>query len=297
MPRPSVRLKPMPPRIIVLTALVAACALLGCSKEKATALKTVAEAARTRSTAALRATQTLLERSVAMPSEAREKRAAALAGQLATATTINAELLDQAMTAVEVDRSALKHIEGEFEPLFLKTRAFGAMFRSLPEGSYFSADAVKKAEAHAIQLSVEYMHFAKTLHAMDALFAGERTLLLESLQRAKTLPTEARGELLRKYAADALALREAELQAKQAAIGECLLAAEAFRATAELIRGYSKLSAGDMLTMTRELLATANDISGQQADVARLVERYGAVEKSIRDDAQWSAALSLILNP
>jgi hypothetical protein len=280
-----------------LALLLVVLTLAGCSKEKALALKTAAEAARTQAIAALTGARELIGRSIAMPAETQEQRISKLAADFADATNLNSEALNLVMTEAEVGDGARRILDTEFGQLERKYAAFAAMFRSLPEGSYLSAEAVKKAEAHAIQLAAEFMKFAQNVGQLPGVFTGERTALIEAVNRAKKLAPPARDEMLRSHAAAALQLRQNERAAKAAAIVACLRAAEAFRTTAELIRGYGKLSAGDMLTSVREVLSLANDISGQQADVAGLLARYGEVETGIRADPYWRPLLNLELKP
>ena len=280
-----------------LALLIALLALAGCSKEKALALKTAAEAARTQAITALGSARDLIGRSIALPSETQEQRIKKAAADFADPRELNSAALDLVMTEAEVGDGARRVLTVEFSQLERKYLSFAAMFRSLPEGSYLSAEAVQKAEAHAIQLAAEFMKFAQNVGRLPGVFNGERTALIEAVNRAKKLTPPARDELLRSHAATALQLRQNERAAKAAAIVECLRAAEAFRTTAELIRGYSKLSAGDMLTSVREFLSLANDISGQQVDVSALLERYSAVETSIRADPHWKPILDLELKP
>lgn len=277
--------------------LIALFALAGCSKEKATALKAAAEAARMQAITALTSARDLMGRSIALPSETQEQLIKKAALDFAGPGELKIEALNEVMTGAEVGVPAQNILYGEFNRLERKYLSFAAMFRSLPEGSYLSAEAVKKAEAHAIQLAAEFMKFAQNVGKLPGAFNGERTALVEAVNRAKRLTPQARAELLPSYASAALQLRQKERAAKATAVAECLRAAEAFRTTAELIRGYSRLTAGDMLTSVHELLSLANDISGKQADVAGLLEYYNGVEASIRADPYWKAVLDVELKP
>ena len=271
--------------------------LAGCSKEKAVALKTAAEAARTQAITALTSARTLIEHSIELPNEAQEQLVKKAAADFAAPGDLTSEALNEVMTGNEVGERTRLVLASEFGQLERKYQGFAAMFRSLPEGSYLAADAVKQAEAHAIHLAADFMKFAQNVGRLPGVFTGERVLLVEAVNRAKKLPAPARDELLRTHAGAALQLRARERAAKTAAVVACLRAAEAFRTTAELIRGYGKLTAGDMLATVHELLSLANDISGQQADVAGLLDRYAAVETSIRADPYWKAALDVELKP
>lgn len=288
-------------RSFVALGLVAWCLLsLGCSKEKATALKGAAEQARSYAVSALGSTRDLIRQTVAMPSISRDQQVSELAGALAQlpAADLTPEVLRNAMTEGEIGAGANSAIDKEFAELQSKYLLFASMFRSLPQGNYLAGDAVSRAEAHAIRLSTEFMNFAQTVGRNPVIFTGRQTLLLEQISRAKSLKDQAaRDELLQRCARDAFQLRADELKARETAVTQCLQAAEAFKTCAELIRNYEKTSLSDILTITKDLLSTANDISGQNPDLTKLLDHYQQTEQSIRSDPYWQSVLSRPLNP
>jgi hypothetical protein len=281
--------------------LAAGFLLTGCSKEKATALKTAAEQANAYAVSALASTRSLMSQSVAQPDQSREEKireAAKLLEEYQDEFTSNA--LATATADLVANAGVPNQLDGFYEPLQRKSQLFSAMFRSLPEGSYFAAKAVKRAEAHAIQLAAEYMHFAQTLGTAGQKihFAGRRAAIVSDLNRARQLSdANARRALIERAAADLFRLGDDEQKARDTAITQCLQAAEAFKTCAELIRDFDKTSVSDALHITRNLLATATDISGNRADLAKLLERYQSAENAIRADAYWKPLLEFPLNP
>lgn len=268
----------------------------GCSKEKAIALKTAAEAARAQAVTAVEATESMLARSVAVPPEARERLVDRLVRDFGEAETIDSTLFDTAIKDTEISDRARGEIGSEFGKLQARYAAFAAMFRSLPDGSYLAADAVQRAESHAMNLSLEFMAFAQALGRLPDMFTGERALLIEMINEDKLKPANVRDDLLKVHIARALDLRAAERAARDQAIVQCLRAAQAFRFAADLIRNYRKMSAADVLTATRELLTAANDISGNQAHIGQLLTQYSEIEGQIRSDPYWREVLTFTLN-
>ncbi len=281
--------------VFALLGLVLFCLLAaGCSKEKAAALKSSTEQARTRAIAALDSTRELIRQTVALPAEGQEARTKKLAAELAEipGDTLTSEMVRNAMTEGEMTADAEQVINTGFNDLQSRYLLFASMFRSLPEGSYLAAEAVQLAEAHAIRMSVEFLNFARTLGKNPMQFTGRQTLLMEQIGRAKAqTDRKARDELLQRAAADAFQLRADELKARDDAITQCLRAAESFKTCADLIHRYDKITVSDILTIGKELLTTVNDISGQQPDIAKLLEHYGKVEQDIRTDPYWKAVL------
>lgn len=281
--------------------LAAGFLLTGCSKEKATALKTAAEQANAYAVSALASTRSLMSQSAAQPGQSREEKvreAAKLLEEYQDEFTPKA--LATATADLVVNAGVPDQLDGFYEPLRHKSQLFSAMFRSLPEGNYFAAKAVKRAEAHAIQLAAEYMHFAQSLRTAGAAihFTGRRAAIVSDLNRARKLTdADARHALIERAAADFYALRDDEQKARDTAITQCLQAAEAFKACAELIRDFDKISVSDALHITRDLLATATDISGNRADLTQLLDRYQSTENTLRNDAYWKPLLELPLNP
>ena len=267
----------------------------GCSKEKAAAIKVAAETARTHAVDALRAVQDLVERSIAVAADPPEEKIRKAAAEFTDNAPLGADVFKAIVTKDEVGEATRMTVRAEMEKLRAHYVAFANMFSSLPAGSYLAADAVKKAEHHAIRMATEFISHAQSIPAPQ--FTAERTLLIERINQAAKMSGDARAELIRRYTIDALNLRAAELEAKDKAVVACLRAAAAFKATAELIRDYKKITAADMMTMTKELLSAASDISGQHANVQYLLDEFTSVKTAIENDPHWSAVLNTTLKP
>ncbi len=264
----------------------------GCTKEKAEAIKNAAEQFRISAIEALQEMRTLFRESLSMPVESDEKRIEAIAKDLENTTPIRANELAFILKDPVIGAAAQKQGEAEFDKIAAHYNEFAAMFRSLPQGSFFGKKAVGKAERHSINLTVELINFAKYLEKNPVQFTGRRVLLLENIQKDKNVAdAQTRAALLERDAKLALELQRDELQAKQKAIVACLKAAENCRAVAELIRNYDSLTTSEILSLSRDALVFAGEISGGNPDTKALLDKFDGIKTTITNDPYWSALL------
>lgn len=277
--------------IINLLGLLIFIALLaGCNKEKAEAVKLAAEKLRVEAISAIEKINGLFTQSITMPA-AHTDEIDRIVRDIEK-ENINAEKLSFLMNEAETGRGTAEKVNDEFEKIKQGYYQFEGMFRSLPKGSYFAGKGVKKAEKHAIQLTVQMLNFAEYLQKYPVQFTGKRTLLIERINEAKKLQDQnLRKERLSIISREILQLKGEEQKAKQEAILQCLKAAETGKLVAELIRNYNSLSIEELLGSIRNTLNFIAEISSNQ-DVVSLLERYKSVETAIKNDPYWNAILS-----
>ena len=266
----------------------------GCTKEKAEAIKIAAENFRMEAVSAIKKVNSLFIQSVSLPSESADAETKRIATDLEKEEVIDAKKIGFLLQEKSTGQRSADKINQEFEGIELRYYQFEGMFRSLPQGSYFAQDAVKKAEKHAIQLTLELMNFGGKLKDYPVQFTGRRVSIQERVQEAKQIKDlDARRGLLMLAAGDLLKLRNEEEAAKQEAITQCLKAAESGRLLTHLIRNYDTMNVEDMLNSVRNTLGLITEISGGQKDLVSLLETYKAAESQIRKDPYWKEVLSL----
>lgn len=275
----------------LLGLFVVAILLAGCNREKAEAIKMSAEKFRIEATAAIEKINNLFVQSISMPYE-ESNEVMRIIRDLESEVNIDAEKLSFIISEAKVGQKTVEKVNQEFEKIKKGYYQFEAMFQSFPKGSLLSMKAVKKAEKHAIQLTVQMINFASFLKEYPVQFTGRRTLILERINEAKKIQDQnLRKERLSMAAREIVQLREEENVARNEAILQCLKAAETGKLVAELIRDYDSLSVEELLGSIRSTLSFIAEISSNR-DVVSLLERYKSVETSIKEDPYWNTLLS-----
>lgn len=282
--------------IVITFFIVVVICIGGCTKEKAEAIKVAAGQFRAEAVSALDQIENLFKQSVSMPVESSEKRIKDITELLDKETgKITAKTLDNLLSESSIGQETLNIIDKDFEGLKGRYYLFEGMFRSLPAGSFFSKDAVKKSEKHAINLTLEFIKFAEKLQNWHVQFTGRRVLILEKIAKSKEIQDVNLRELnLKLSAQDILALEKDETMANEEAVLQCLKASEAGKLVAELIRDYEKLSVSDVLAMTKDTLGFVSEISGGNLDT--LMNEYKSIETTITNDEHWSKLLDVNIN-
>lgn len=292
--RPPSRIK----ALLALAALLLTIPSVGCTKEKAEAIKNAAEQFRVEAKSALSMSEDLVKESVSMPAETKEEEINRLVQDFNTGPKrteadmqkFAQEVLNTGSETLEVNHQ----IEAEFKTLEDDYDLFASMYRSLPRGHFFAKDAVAKSERHAIKLTLRFIKMADTLQKMPVVFMGRRATLTAKLLRAQEItgvPERAQAVLV--SIQDLIKLREDERKAKEAAILQCLKAAEAGKLVTELINGYQKLTVEDMLNLTKDSLAILNSVTGgTNKDIKGMQTRFESfVKNKIRTDPVWGDVL------
>ena len=268
--------------------------LPGCNKEKAEAIKVAAMQFRIEAIDALNKVRYLFEQSVSLPPENQYQQTNRIAVDLDQAENIGSAELSFLITENKVNESSLQQISNEFKTLESQYYQFESMFQSLPEGSFFAKNAVKKSEKFAIQLTVQFINIAKFLQTYDPQFTGRRVLLLEKISKYKSIADDSlRHSYLRIAAQEIIELRNEENLAREEAITQCFRAVEAGKLISDLIRNYSKMSVQDLLTTTRNTLDYISNISPEWKDISTIKNRLDSTENTIQNDPYWKNLLNL----
>ncbi len=282
-------------RSTIISLMVIFVFISGCSKEKAEAIKLAAGQFRAEAVSALDNVENLFKQGASNPVESSEERLKDITNSLSGTGNITSKKLDFLLNEGNIGQESVNAIDKEFEELKARYYLFEGMFRSLPAGSYFAKDAVKKAEKHAINMTLEFIKFADTLQSWPVQFTGRRILLIEKIAKGKAIQdANLRALHLELSAQDILTLEKDEKTAKEKAILQCLKASEAGKLVAELIRKYEKLNVSDILDMTKDTLGFVSEIS--DGDLDSLMEEFNSVETSITGDKYWSKVLDVNLN-
>jgi hypothetical protein len=265
---------------------------LGCNKEKAEAIKIAAEKFRVEAVAAIEKVNHLLIQSITVLVD-EEDALKRIAGDLAEEEKIEAKELAFLLKEGDISEDAAKKVKQEFEMIAQGYYQFEEMFRSLPKGAFLARGAVKKSEKFAIRLTIQLIQFAEHLKHHPVQYTERRALLLKKISEAKKIgDPNARLDRLMGIAKDIVDLQKDEQKANQEAIVQCLRAAETGKIIAHLIRDYGSLSVEDLLMAVRNTLSFVAGISGGHQDVVGLLERYKAVETTIREDPYWKEILA-----
>jgi hypothetical protein len=276
--------------------------MVSCTKEKAEAIKSGAEQFRVEGKSALELARNLLKESVAMPLETNEDETKKIVHDFDQNLTVRKRTAGEMSTFVQnilgsgnESEGANRIIDQEFQALEDEYDLFASMFRSLPRGHFFAKSAVEKSERHAIRLTARFIKIADTLQRLPMQFSGKRAALIERLVLAQDIADSVqRNQAVTLASQQLLQLRDQERKAKNAAILQCLKAAEAGKSVTELIHNYSKFTVADMLDLIKDGLSIANAITGgTNPDVKGLVSRYDAfVTNKIKTDDLWKDVLT-----
>lgn len=268
-----------------------------CNKEKAEALKVAVENFRNETILSIDSMNELFSNSMSVlhlePEEEKEKIIADLQ-QLPSSDAITSDILSQWSDEVSIGDQQQEQLEEEFQKIKRQYYQFEGMFTSLDKGSYFSKEAVKKAEAVSIKLTVQLINYAELIHAMDFQFTAKRVALLERMQEAKEESNPAlQQQLFELTANDFIALRLSENKTQKEAVRLLLKAAEKGKLVSELIRNYDILDVQTILTTIGETLGYASNITGGNETVEDLITKYTGVKTNIEQDPYWSQLLTL----
>ncbi len=281
--------------IIGVTLCASVLLLQGCTKEKAEAIKVAAKNFQTEASAALDQIRDIFKQNIAMPPKDNDNLASDL-----SQTNFTYDMLQFLLSENQIGSPETVKIDKQIAGIEKNYDEFAQMFTSLPQGSFFAANAVEQSERHALNLTLQMINVANLIQAgkIPVRLNAKRILLVEQITRDNAVADEKlRRDLLKTDAQQVTALAAEETQLRNQAIAQCLKAAEMGRLVTKLIREYKTLSVGEILTLTQQALGFAADISGQNADVVTLLKHYTAIQDQIQTDPYWSKLLDQKLNP
>jgi hypothetical protein len=277
--------------LLVIVSLLAP--LAGCTKEKAEAVKNAAEQFRLESKTALAQISTLARQDVALPTMTSEEEVKRLVATVSTVAT-PADLASFVDNKTDVKRrfdAMTASVDQDLRDMEEVYDLFASMYRSLPKGHFFAKDAVKQSKVYAIKLTMKMVQYARDISENPYQLRARHVLLIEKYAAAQKLTDpQARNAALILASQELLQLRDEELKANQAAIAQCLKAAETGKAIIDLIDRYGTLTVADVLDLTRNTLAIVNDISGGSPQIKSMIDRYdNFVKNKINTDPLWKA--------
>jgi len=267
--------------------------LIGCSKEKAEAIKTGAEQFRVEASSALDAIRELNNQDALVIFTSNDQEVKNIANEFNEKTDVTRFVNDKLAfkQRLETPNSDLeRNLSGMQEAYEL----FASMFRSLPRGNFLAGKDVKKTKIFAVKLTIQMVNLAKMLGEAPFRFSARRQDLMHQFQAANELTdAAAKKPALVMAAQQLIKLRDDEAKANTDAITQCLKAAEAGKLITNLIDQYDKLSVGDILDLTRNSLSIINDVTGGSHNVQAAISRYDAfVKNKIDADPLWKDVLN-----
>jgi hypothetical protein len=267
--------------------------LIGCSKEKAEAIKTGAEQFRVQASSALDAIRELNKQDALVIFTTNDQEVKNIANEFNERTDVSRFINDKLAfkQRLETPNSDLDQNLSSMQEAY---ELFASMFRSLPRGNFLAGKEVKKSKIFAIKLTTQMVNLAKMLGAAPFRFSARRQDLMHQFQAANEVADAAAKKQAVVMAAQQLVkLRDDEAKANIDAITQCLKAAEAGKLITNLIDQYDKLSVGDILDLTKNSLSIINDVTGGTHDVQAAISRYDAfVKNKIETDPLWKDVLN-----
>lgn len=264
--------------------------LNGCTKEKAEAIKVTAGQFRIEAIAAISQLKNIVKQSIEMPAQDENK----VIDDLEQDNNIDYDKIKLLLSERDIGVAEADVIDKKMQELEIQYNSFTAMFNSLPQGSFFAAKAVERAQKHAINLTVQLINFAQQIkeNKIAVKANAKRILLVEQIRQHKLIQDPVLRRQHLKNAAQALReLYEGEAKMKNMAIIQCLKAAETGRLISQMIRDYKSLNVGEILTLAEQSLGFISQISDQNAYVESLLKKYQTIEMDIRSDPYWKNLL------
>lgn len=275
--------------------VVLAIILSGCTEEKAEAVKVSAERFRDEAITAIIQINDILKQAIEMPDRGQDKTLKDLQDIKGEFTTDELAFL---LSERNIGARQKSSYDEQLQSLILQYSSFAAMFENLPQGRLFAAEAVERAQKHAVNLTLQLINFATLLNQNKIPVKAnvKRVLLTEQIkQNLAAKDPELRAQLLKNSAKLIDDLGEEETKTREAAIKQCLKAAEAGKLVTSLIRDYKSLNVRDIMGLTKESLGFLAHITDQNADITSLLNRYQTLETTIRNDSYFKKFLDVKL--
>lgn len=265
--------------------------LSACNKQKAESLKIAAQQFRTEAILSIDQLNELFIQSsgVFIPTDEEDIEQIINDLNAVGVDDINADLLN-VWTVVAED--VLTETNKEFEKIKVQYYQFEAMFTSLEKGSFFAKDAVKKAEKHAINLTVQLINFSEMMESQEFQFTSQRIRLIEKMKSAKALPNEAlQQEYFKRAATEYVLLKKEEKIAKNKAVIQCLKAAQAGKTVSDLIRNYDKMNLNDILNSIENSISYVNNITNGKEEITQVLGHFQEIRTTVQNDPYWAPLL------
>jgi hypothetical protein len=266
-----------------------------CNEKKANAVKIAAETFRSESLEALKDIKYLFLQSVSMPFEDKYAYLDKIAKGLEETNEVNSKILSGILNEDDINKNAEQVVDDDFEKMEKQYYQFAAMFESLPKGSFFSRDAIKKSEQYCLNLTLQLINFSKIIHtSYKVQFAGRRMLLLEKIAQAKAgKDSMLRMEKLRELGKEIIQLNEDEQKYKDMAVKQCIKAAQSGNNLCSIIRNYNKMSIDDILFSVNNTLSFVSSATEGNKKVEDLIKKMEGVETNLKNDPYWKEIMDI----
>lgn len=286
----------------LVAAVFLGCLLMGCTPEKAQALRTAAVQFRSESLAAINALEVMLDKEIAEPPRSETEAAGQFAKnllELPASQPLSAEIIRRALNpdAVTLNPEVAQRKANLFGEVRAQYAAFAAIFDQLEAGSFLARDAVARATPYADKLTLQMAAFAKSVTEHPPQLIQFRNALIARMDAARkdaALSAEEKSRRLRELRDEWLLLEAGERDLQRSVVELCLKAATLGREVSRLSRTYGDLSLEDINFAVQRALDVAGQLTGK--DVTALAAKASEVYASIRDDSIWSSVAGQTLD-
>lgn len=275
-------------------ALIALCVLGGCTKEKALALKAAADIFRDRAIAAIENYETLMVIGAYGPSQPEAQQFQQILEQLRARYAdgpLRSSEVQTALLAIDEHERNLALVRARFDELRTAYIAYAASLSRLPEGSFFSGDAVACATGLGVRLTQRMMVFAQASRDSPVRYQYRLAKGIGELNRALSTRNDAEAQ---RAVGELIETRKAEIRDNAAALSKFVVAVDSGVRTVSLARAYGQMSTQDVLGGLTELIEIRASILG--TDATKTVAQLDALRAQMEQDPALKPLLTLPLS-
>ena len=290
-------------RFTIASILVVSFLLLsvGCTPEKAKALRLAAVQFKLEALAAIDSLETLMREEIEPPPRtdfAVSEEFVKNIMSLDSSTEVTAEVIESALDPYEVNPGPEYEIRkkaflGRMRNEYI---AFAGIFDDLERGSLLAVDAVAASAPHVKNLTIQMAALAQSISEHPPKLLQYRSAIIDEIENVRvdgTLPAEQMRlrmiELKDKWIG--VKVKESELQ--RSAVESCLKAAILGMEVRRLIDAYAKLSLDDLNFVISKLLEEAGSVSGRNLE--ELKAKSKEIFAKLENDPIWSDVSDSVL--
>jgi hypothetical protein len=278
--------------------------LLGCTPEKAQALRTAATQFKSEALAAVNLIELLMSKETEPPPRTDNEAAEVFATKILDPS--NTEPLDEEAVIQALDPDAVTpdpQLEAKRQQFLGELRnqysTFAAIFDELEAGSVLARDAVKRSGKHADALTVQMASFARSISENPPRLLQHRSSLVSKMEAVRVDTVTAAEERRRALTAlreQWLLMVAGEQELQRSVIEQCLKAAIVGKEVSRLIREYDRLSLEDLNFFINRALGAAGQLSGNNLEAlqAKVSEVLAGIQEDPELNALAGAALEKI---
>lgn len=268
--------------------------LMGCTPEKARAVRTAAIQFKTEALAAIEAINVMMNRELESPprteSAATEEFVTNIL-ELEADTELTSEIIDAALDPYKItlDSELARRREHFNNDLMLQYTSFAAVFKDLEKGSILAKDAVKKSAIYAEKLTIQMAAFAKSITDHPPTLLQYRTTIIDEIDIVRldsSLSIDEKRKRLVELKEQWEATKAQEMDLQRGVVEKCLKASIIGMQVRRLIDTYDKISLDDLNSIISSVLEEAGDLTGK--DFSQLKLKSEEVFAAIEKDPIWS---------